>query len=236
MPGRDESSRTVPTRDVRSVAVDMTEAERRLYDEVREFVRACYGGRAGLPRQALGFVMTHFRLRLGSSLHAFRKSLEDLSDRMAEERPQEVQWSDLPIGDDDSFSDVDPETKIPNPEFNSESRQALADLLVRCRDQIGQDSKFNALLRQLEGLREDGYMRVMVFSQFRDTQVWLREQLADEPMELLIAGLSGAGDSSCTYLSTVHLLNDHMRDFDISSSGISKKASWSVPRPQRVIY
>ena len=34
----------------------------------------------------------------------------------------------------------------------------------------------------------------MVFSQFRDTQVWLREQLAKENCDFLLAGLSGSED------------------------------------------
>ena len=49
----------------------MTQEERGFYDEIRDFVRECYQGQARVNRQALGFVMTHFRLRLGSSLYAF---------------------------------------------------------------------------------------------------------------------------------------------------------------------
>ena len=108
---------SVPQRDVRSIAVKMTDEERGLYDDIRELVRQCYRGRASVNRQALGFVMTHFRLRLGSSLHAFQKSLEDLSERFKAGKPDDVEWEDLPLGDEDSYSDVDPETAIPSPEL-----------------------------------------------------------------------------------------------------------------------
>ena len=187
-------SQSVPQRNVRSVAIKMTQEERGLYDDIRDFVRECYQGQARVNRQALGFVMTHFRLRLGSSLHAFRRSLEDLSDRMQTGSSEEFQWDDLPVTGEDDFSDLDPETGIPSPELTSNGHQMLADLLERCRARTEPDSKFNSLLTQLTRLRAEGYAKVMVFSQFRDTQVWLREQLAKQAGESLLAGLSGTED------------------------------------------
>ena len=55
-----------------------------------DLVRECYQGQAKVNRQALGFVMTHFRLRLGSSLFAFRRSLEDLNERMQTGRSEGI--------------------------------------------------------------------------------------------------------------------------------------------------
>ena len=157
-------------------------------------VRECYQGRANVNRQALGFVMTHFRLRLGSSLYAFQRSLEDLNERARNGHSDEIQWDDLPVGDEDNYSDLDPETAIPKPELTSNGQHMLKDLLDRCRAQVGIDSKFARLLAEIAGLRSKGYGKVMVFSQFRDTQVWLREQLANENGDFLLAGLSGAED------------------------------------------
>ena len=187
-------SQSVPQRNVRSVAVEMTQEERGLYDDIRDLVRECYQGQASVNRQALGFVMTHFRLRLGSSLHAFRRSLQDLNDRMQTGSSEEFQWDDLPVIGEDDFSDLDPETGIPSPELTSNGQQILADLLERCRTRTEPDSKFNSLLEQLTRLRAEGYAKVMVFSQFRDTQVWLREQMAKQAGESLLAGLSGVED------------------------------------------
>ena len=185
---------SVPHRIVCPVAVEMTEKERGLYDDIRDLVRECYQGQTNINRQALGFVMTHFRLRLGSSLFAFRKSLEDLNERMQTGRSDEIQWIDLPVTGEDEYSDLDPETGIPNPGPSPRGQQMLFDLLDRCRAQVGLDSKFMAFLQQIAQLRADGYTRVMVFSQFRDTQIWLREQLAKEAGTFLLAGLSGAED------------------------------------------
>ena len=187
-------SQSIPHRNVLSVAVEMTEDERSLYDDIRALVRECYQGQTNVNRQALGFVMTHFRLRMGSSLYAFRRSLEDLYERMQTGHSEEFQWDDLPVTGEDDYSDLDPETGIPSPELTSSGQRMLSDLLDRCRARVGPDSKFIGFLDQLAQLRSDGYTKVMVFSQFRDTQVWLREQLAKEAGEHLLAGLSGTDD------------------------------------------
>ena len=187
-------SQPVPLRDVQSVAVEMNEDERGLYDDIRGLVRECYQGRANVNRQALGFVMTHFRLRLGSSLYAFQMSLEDLEERVQAEHSDEIQWDDLPVSDEDNYSDSDPETAIPRAELTSKGQGMLTDLLDRCRAQASLDSKFTSLLAEIPQLRSKGYGKVMVFSQFRDTQVWLRAQLAKENGDFLLAGLSGSED------------------------------------------
>ena len=187
-------SQSVPRRNVLSVAVEMTEDEQGLYDDIRDLVRECYQGHANVNRQALGFVMTHFRLRLGSSRFAFRRSLEDLNERMQTGHSEEFQWDELPVTGEDDYSDLDPETGIPSPELTSKGQQILSDLLDRCRALAGPESKFTGLLDHLARLRADGYTKVMLFSQFRDTQVWLRDQLAKESGDHLLAGLSGTED------------------------------------------
>lgn len=187
-------SSSVPQRDVRSIAVEMSGAERELYEGIREFVREYYQSETDINRQALGFVMTHFRLRLGSSLYSFRKSLEDLNDRIRSGESSDPRFDDFPVTGEDDLSDLDPDAELPTPILRSKGREMLTGLLAQCRAVTVPDSKFSALVDQLEKLRADGYPKVMIFSQFRDTQVWLREQLARREMISLIAGLSGSED------------------------------------------
>ena len=113
---------------------------------------------------------------------------------MQTESSEEFQWDDLPVTGEDDFSDLDPETGIPSPELTSNGQQMLADLLERCRARTEPDSKFNSLLEELTRLRADGHAKVMIFSQFTDTQVWLRQRLAREAGGSLLAGLSGTDD------------------------------------------
>ena len=189
---------SVPDRDVRSIPIKLTEDERGLYDAIQEFVKTWYGGRASVNRQALGFVMTHFRLRLGSSRYAFRCSLEDLRQRAATGEPDNNQdsnqWEEVTSGDEAEDWDFDPEAPLPAPELTPDGEKILTELLNRCQSQPGPDSKFEEFLVQLERLRQDGYQKVMVFSHFRDTQVWLRKQLARRGGAVQLAGLSGPED------------------------------------------
>ena len=187
-------SQSVPQRDVRSVAVRMNETEQGLYEDIRKMVRECYQGRSNINRQALGFVMTHFRLRLGSSLYAFRQSLEDLQERGKNANPEEIEWNEIPVEEEDNYSDIDPETGVPAPELTTDGQQMLSEMIEKCYSQTNTDSKYVSLLEQIDSLRSHGYAKVMVFSQFRDTQVWLREQLAKEVGNNLLAGLSGSED------------------------------------------
>ena len=187
-------SSSIPQRDVRSIAVEMTDEERDLYDSIRDFVRKYYQEETDINRQALGFVMTHFRLRLGSSIYSFRKSLEDLNERIHVGDSGAPQLDDIPVIGEDDYSDLDPDAEIPTPSLSSNGREMLRELLLRCRALTDPDSKFSALIDQLNQLREDGYPKVMIFSQFRDTQVWLREQLAQWNVSSLVAGLSGPED------------------------------------------
>ncbi len=96
-----------------SVPIEMADDERGLYDAIQELVRLWYPGRANVNRQALGFVMTHFRLRLGSSRNAFRSSLEDLKHRAQTGEPDSSQWGEVPTGDEDENIDFDPEAPLP---------------------------------------------------------------------------------------------------------------------------
>ena len=146
-------SQTVPERDVEPVAIEMADWERELYDDIRGFVRDWYQEQAGVNPQALGFVMTHFRLRLGSSRYAFLRSLEDLRERRRSAWQSSIEWEDV-LDDDDEGYEFDPEAELPELPLSSRGERALDDLIQRCRIRPDEDSKFREFLRQLERLRQ----------------------------------------------------------------------------------
>ena len=185
-------TQTIPERQVQDLAIDLSDREKRLYDDIREFTREWYQGQKNMNPQALGFVMTHFRLRLGSSPYAFRQSLLKLRERRPE-RPQDLpQWEDL-IEDDDF--EYDPEGELPELTLTRAADRMLTDLLSRCPAADHPDSKFAAFTRQLDWLHSQGHRRIMVFSQFRDTQIWLRRRLSAAKGQYgVLAGLSGPED------------------------------------------
>ena len=114
-------------------------------------------------------------------------------------RQSAVQWDDLFDEDEDDF-DFDPEAELPDIRLTARSEDKLNDLIDRCQVGLDSDSKFREFLNQLERLRRDGHTRVMVFSQFWDTQEWLREKLKGHSRKLhprWTVGKRGLGVRSC---------------------------------------
>ena len=70
----------------------------------------------------------------------------------------------------------------------------LDRLIAKCRRLGRADSKFTEFLRQVRQLRSEGHRKIMVFSQFWDTQEWLRGRLARQEGISYLAGLSGSND------------------------------------------
>ena len=138
--------------------------------------------------------MTHFRLRAGSSLYAFRQSLLTLRERHERDANLFDLWDDSMMEDvmDDDDGDLDPETDLRDLAQTDEGLQMLDELIERCEDQTQSDSKFNEFLKRVATLRARGHTKVMVFSRFWDTQQWLRGRLSATDESL--AGLSGQED------------------------------------------
>ncbi len=186
---------SVPERDVRSIPVAMNDEERSLYDDIEDFVRTWYQGQPNVNRHALGFTMTHFRLRLGLSRYVFRQSLMTLRQHQEANAQAKGKWSEVLDSDEgDSYSDLAPDAVTPALGLAAQEEQMLSALLSRCKIHAARDSKFVEFLAQRARLQEDDYSKVMVFSQFRDTQVWLRQQLAIQTDQGVLAGLSGVKD------------------------------------------
>lgn len=187
-------TQSIPMRDARSIAIEMTPEERKLYRRIKDFVREWYSFQENMNRQALGFVMTSFRVRFSSSRYALQKSLQDLRQRQLDRYDQDVpNWHDLFLPDDDEF-EYDPEQEMPDLHLTSKASGMLDEMLAMCQALTSVDSKFNEFLRQMRLLRQDGYDKIMVFSQFWDTQDWLRQELVRQPDEFNLSGLSGQDD------------------------------------------
>ena len=191
-------SQTVPERSVASIAVKMSERERKLYSLIRDFVRSWYSTQRTLNRQALGFVMTHFRLRLGSSRHAFERSLINARGNApagSQPDPNAILWRDI-LADDEESADYDLASDYALPDLRLARRDDLriGEMLNLCRTLGNDDSKFQEFARQIKNLQKDGYGRIMVFSRFWDTQDWLRRELSKRPDVPNLAGLSGDQD------------------------------------------
>jgi len=71
-----DGTRMFPEKNIEALGVEMSPAERKLYDDVTEYIREYYNLARQEENQAAGFTMVIYQKRLVSSIYAIRKSLE----------------------------------------------------------------------------------------------------------------------------------------------------------------
>ena len=186
----------VADREPQDIAVEMTQGERALYDEVEDYISNTYQNAAQEERSAVGFVMTIYRRRLASSFEALRNTLTDRltalsenkkpylsTERVEEDLPQDETGEEVISTEDAS----DLETKA----LEAEEREAIQDLL-KAIAKLGTDSKALKLIELLEEAQAEGYTSMIVFTQYTDTMDFLKEFLADR-IDMPIGCYSGRG-------------------------------------------
>ena len=159
----------VPQRQARDVEITMTPEERRLYEGIKPLVQQCYGG-PRINQQALGFITTIFRKRMGSSTHAYAQTLRNAAGRI----PQDADdWMTL-LDDADLDELTDSDTNALNATANLDELLQAAAEAERLSHQDSKRSRLDSLITEL---REQGHRYILMFTQFRDTQSWLAEHL-----------------------------------------------------------
>jgi len=192
----DENGRPVfSDRKVQTLPVTFREDEQELYNAVTEYVTERYNLALAEKNRAAGFLMVLFQKRMVSSIEAIRCSLERRLRVLEELRshPEKAQllteranlpWLDEYLRDPDSLCDEDREIleqeleKLPffaNLDLEIEELRALCE---RARS-IKVDSKAEALISFLENMLKDPQVKVIVFTEYRDTLHYL-ERLARE--------------------------------------------------------
>lgn len=163
----------VPQRRAKDVTITMSPAERQLYDGIKPLVQQCYGGQ-GINQQAMGFITTIFRKRMGSSTRAYAHTLRNAAARI----PQDEE--DLTTLMDDADLDELTESDTGSDTGNLLHRANL-ELLLQTADEADaisrQDTKRQRLAGVIHDLRRQGHRHIILFTQFRDTQSWLAAHL-----------------------------------------------------------
>lgn len=172
----------IADRDVRDEFIEMTRAERAVYEAVEDYISSTYNQAAVDAKNAVGFVMTVYRRRLASSFRALRCTLESRLAPMVSTAPgvhAGVAAAD-DVSDDESqdeVMDADDAAALEREALKREERSAIEGLLRRVAD-LPVDTKAQRLTDVLDALRRDGYPQAMVFTQFTDTMDFLRGYLA----------------------------------------------------------
>ena len=165
-------SAPIPERQARDVVIPMAAPERALYAEIPDLVRQCYAGR-NLNPQSLGFITTIFRKRFGSSPYAYAQTLRNAAQRQPH---NDDDWTTL-LDDADLDELTDQDTSALNQAANAAALGQAADT---AESLAPQDSKRRQLTAVLAELHDQGHRHLLMFTQFRDTQLWLSESLRQE--------------------------------------------------------
>jgi superfamily II DNA or RNA helicase len=183
-------------REVRTVPVTFTPAEKNLYDAVTEYVGNEYNLAKSLEQKAVGFAMILLQKRMVSSIAAIRKSLTNRAARLVggtveelgrEEQRLLTEYMDDPDAlTDDEREYLENRLECVTAESSSVGlRVEIARLqqLIKMAQAIDVDTKANVLLDFVEGiLLEDPSEKVLVFTEYRDTLEYLRGLFADRGM------------------------------------------------------
>jgi len=174
--------------------IDLTPAERAVYEAVEDYISTTYNQATAQQRNAIGFVMTIYRRRLASSFFALGQTLEAHLRAIANPDAHAPEL-DIDEGadntDDGDEPDSDEAERLQQEALALEERSDIERLLGMLR-RLPPDSKLERLRNTIGDLRAAGYGQVMVFTQFTDTMDFLRGQL-ESGTALKIMCFSGRG-------------------------------------------
>lgn len=177
-------STPIATRAVVDEFIDMTPAERGVYEAIEDYISTTYNAAeqaGGAARNAVGFVMTVYRRRLASSFRALKCTLEGRLAPLAATAQLSLATADDVTDDEsrDEIMDADEAAQLEQQALKLEERGDVEALLQRLK-QLPPDTKARKLRDVLAALRRDGYAQAMVFTQFTDTMDFLRAYLVSQ--------------------------------------------------------
>ena len=150
----------------------MSNAERKVYDQIEGYIRNVWNIHNDTSRKAVGFVLVSYRKRLSSSFAAFKQTLTNHLARMDGQLPKLETH-------EDEYDDLDYET-----DFGALEEDGLKNIdrawvtrMQKAVDTLPPDTKLERLIDKINCLNGAGYNKVMVFTQFTDTMDYLRDKL-----------------------------------------------------------
>ncbi len=177
----------------------MTDRERELYTQVEHYISATYSRATGKARNPVGFIMTLYRRRLASSVHALITTLQRRLEEVEGRRPtaQRDTWHEDQSDDELSEQALKMDRKAmelaERSAIDAEDAAEIRSLLATARA-LPPDSKLAELRCLLAELGEPGAepRQVMVFTQYTDTIDVIRDDLLAQGTHRLMC-FSGRG-------------------------------------------
>lgn len=191
-----DGTKMFPEKNIRTIGVDLTPQERRLYDNVTDYIREHYNLATQADNNAAGFAMAIYQKRLVSSIHAIRESLkkrivtikaggtdpEDLSQTV--QSLLDEYRSDPELLTEAQREKVEEElggvAVSQNPEHIQRELGIVEDLYRQAKA-IDKDSKGEQLREVIDSiLEEDPDEKVLVFTEYTDTLEYLRDHILSD--------------------------------------------------------
>jgi len=188
-----DGTKMLPEKNIETLGVSFTLEERRLYDNVTEYIRNHYNLATQADNNVAGFAMAIYQKRLVSSIHAIRRSLKtrietiQAGGKNSDDLSPEVQAllskyrSDPDLLTDYQREKVEEEIGGVAVSHDTEYVQQELEIvqeLYRQAKAIDTDSKAQRLREFVDGvLNKDPDEKVLVFTEYTDTLEYLREQI-----------------------------------------------------------
>ena len=166
----------IPERRIHPVAIRMSDAERALYGDIDDLAREVYAGTPGINPTAMGFIMTTYRRRLGSSPYAFAQTCRNLMQRRQYDA---ARWQEIERMDGEEMEDA-LDGSLPDAALTAPAMARL-EQTARDADRLERrDTKLRELGKQLAALQTNGHRKIIIFTQFRDTMLYLSRRLEQQ--------------------------------------------------------
>lgn len=155
----------------------LTDEERCALNKMEDYVQDGYALADQIAdsqkRTAINFVMVIYQKLMASSIHALRCSLERRLKKLADDKPHRSEYAEY-SSDGDYVLPESAELVSAIMEHESEK---LSDL-IQDLNTVSTDSKAEKFISRMNALRsEEPKAKILVFTQFRDTQDYLAENL-----------------------------------------------------------
>lgn len=183
---------TIPVRHVDDVFIPLSDAEKKMYRRIEDYISTHYNAYMQTQQKALGFIMTVYRRRLTSSFEAIRQSLQ----RRLHALEGGLTLTEMLDDDDRRAVEDAPTLTDEHEQLEATTAELIADEIGELRDflhsieRLTFDSKTDRLIKDIAASMNT-HNTVVVFTQYTDTMDYLRDQLAQNYNR--IACYSGRG-------------------------------------------
>lgn len=181
----------------KTVRIELSDAERKFYDETTEYVRREYNLSLDTKNRAIGFVMIVFQKLLDSSVPALLNALQKRKFKLESKVHfvQNPKMISLDEWDEDETEDIEEFIGDLDGSYQQEFSQIRKEILSLNRllllgGAIKEDRKSTKLKETLQKLKKEGHKKFIIFTQFRSTQEYLKEILNEHKIVLFHGSLS----------------------------------------------